>query len=153
MERVSGGHRAPRGREKRGYHDHDTAFVSISGKCGNRPPGGRIPSRKRRRVKRGHTATTNYTNCEEDFDWFTGTGQRTRFLPGQAVSGALRLSDRVLNYVRLFSKFTISTHMHQQVRISDAKLEGGTGLEIKPCQSGPRRAAVVRVSNHTGIVP
>lgn len=69
------------------------------------------------------------------------------------MSSALPLFDRVLKHVRLFSKFTLSTHMHQQVRISDARLEGGTGLEIKPCRSGPRRAAVVRISNHTDIAP
>ena len=70
------------------------------------------------------------------------------------MSDVLRLPDQVLSNepIRLLSKFTISTHMHQQVRIFEAKLEGGTGLEIKPCRPASRRAVVVGISSRARIL-
>lgn len=44
---------------------------------------------------------------------------------------------------RLFSKFTISSTSHLQVRILETKLEGGTGLTIHGAKPGRRRVPIV----------
>lgn len=92
VEGVAGRDRDPRSREKRDYRDFNTAFVSVSGKRGNRPHRGCVSSWTWRRARGVQAATADCTDCKEDFGWFTGTGQRSGFLPGQTVSSVLRSS-------------------------------------------------------------